>query len=278
MLIISAICSLLFSSDLLGSWTLPWLKEWLYDLSMGILSALVLGIILEIYNNRYQEKLEREREEGSLKTAIEVLNITINDYYLSVYELTTPMQKRFKGNDAINFDFTIHDLEDMFEKPFILKKNIFGTTLEEYLRSEKELVEDIEYFLSTNTFKYHSKIENCLIKFLKISKALSQRSRWEGMLDTLVRVVNLDPPDFVVRGTSQQKIFTQLLKDRESNLQEMFDSGDVSPHNAMETFNALRKLIRHQLALLEEYKSLTKNLVSPNFSLKLKTNQVFEEK
>lgn len=268
----------MFSSDLLGSWTLPWLKEWLYDLSMGILSALVLGIILEIYNNRYQEKLEREREEGSLKTAIEVLNITINDYYLSVYELTTPMQKRFKGNDAINFDFTIHDLEDMFEKPFILKKNIFGTTLEEYLRSEKELVEDIEYFLSTNTFKYHSKIENCLIKFLKISKALSQRSRWEGMLDTLVRVVNLDPPDFVVRGTSQQKIFTQLLKDRESNLQEMFDSGDVSPHNAMETFNALRKLIRHQLALLEEYKSLTKNLVSPNFSLKLKTNQVFEEK
>lgn len=151
-------------------------KEILYDLCIGIFSALVLVWIVDDINNSIQEKKLKESEREAIKRAHRVIQLYIDKYEVFYYCVTTPISNRSFSDITMEENFNLSDMKDMYKTSLLNTESFSSSSIESFLEAELELREKINYTVSSINFEYYSDIVSLLIKFIECSIRLESRS------------------------------------------------------------------------------------------------------
>lgn len=151
-------------------------KEILYDLCIGIFSALVLVWIVDDINNSIQEKKSKENEMKAIKRAHRVIQLYIEKYKKFYYCVTTPISNRSFLDITMEENFNLSDMKDMYRTSLLNTESFSSSSIESFLEAELELREKINYTVSSINFEYYSDIVSLLIKFIECSIRLESRS------------------------------------------------------------------------------------------------------
>lgn len=152
------------------------LKEILYDLCIGIFSALILVWIIDDINNNIQEKRAKERELVEIKRVNRVLQQYIERYEILYYCVVTPIKNRDFSNVSMPEDFKLSDMKDLHKTSLLANEPIMGSAIESFIDIEDQLRNRIDSILEKVNFEYYSEIRDILLEFLEASLKCNSRN------------------------------------------------------------------------------------------------------
>lgn len=144
-------------------------KEIIYNLSIGVFSAMILIWFIDEIGNHIQERQSKNKELNIIKRFDKVLQCYIEQYTTRFYCVVTPMGERDFRDITMPEHFTLSDMRDLHKSSLLITDKISGASVEAFLQIELELrkefvslVEkyDFEYYpqfvpIFWNLFKYH---------------------------------------------------------------------------------------------------------------------------
>lgn len=122
-----------------------------------IFGLFLIGFFLNSLAQRQSQKISQEEKEKAAQTefalikkrllkAHEVLALTISNYELYVFALTTPIVRRMIEPVRVNQNFHFQDLQDLFE-PTFFEAAPDDSSVKLYFRRQNELTNEIKAFL-----------------------------------------------------------------------------------------------------------------------------------
>lgn len=151
-------------------------KEILYDLSVGVFSAMILVWFIDEINERIQEKTSQAKEIAEITRASKLLQLYIERYKVFFYCVTTPMKQRDFINMKFSADFNIKDMRELHKSTLLVSEGTFDSSIESFLRAESELKSEIEATIRAIDFEYYTSIREHLIRFLEASLKYNQKN------------------------------------------------------------------------------------------------------
>ena len=153
-------------------------KEILYDLCVGVFSAMILIWFIDEINERIQDTKNRNKEIEEIKRAHRLLHLYIERYKLFFYCVVTPIDKRNFNTIAFPLDFKFKDMKDLYKTTLLISEGAFDTSLESFVNAERTLREEIETIIKDIDFSYFPQIQECLLEFVEVSLKYNQQEAW----------------------------------------------------------------------------------------------------
>ena len=222
-------------------------KEILYDLCIGIFSALVLVWIVDDINNSIQEKKSKENEMEAIKRAHRVIQLYIDKYKKFYYCVTTPISNRSFLDITMKENFNLSDMKDMYRTSLLNTESLSSSSIESFLEAELELREKINYTVSSINFEYYSDIVSLLINFIECSIRLESRS------------VILGNKNMTVGGTAYiEQIEDDLIHG--DKYYSDFRAGERRTGHFLNPYIYLAEMMKEERKLLMSYENAIENL------------------
>lgn len=217
------------------------IKDIIYDLSVGIFSAMILVWFIDEINERVRDAEKRNREIEQIRRLNSLLQIYIGQYRLSFYCLITPVDKQDFNNVEIRTDFLLKDMQDLYEWSRILNEGVFISSIESFVKIESILKEKIETIIMDIDFTYYPSIRDHLIEFVKASINYNQKGAWLNAKNTPAGEQKLS--DIVV----------DALKNQADDWYNEFQNGKDLSHSMILSWFALFEMLKGEGDALLKY-------------------------
>ena len=251
--IISLVCIFLTKSQInwhdLSSNYLDWIlvKEVIYDLSVGIFSAMILIWFIDEINEHIQDKKNLKKEVEKIKRSNRLLQKYIERYKLFFYCLITPIAKRDFKSIEISSDFSLKDMQDLYKTTLLLSEGAFDSSIESFIKAESLLKENMEMIIKDIDFSYHPNIQECLLEFVEISLKYNQKEAWMKAKTTHAGNQTL------------ANMVTDMLKTQADQLYKEAQNKNLSG-NIILSYFALFNMLKEERKVLLKYEQEIKKL------------------
>lgn len=226
-------------------------NETLKNILIGLFTNLI-GIIITISFVEYlfykqNEKKEKENEIKTIKEYDIILSIFIEEYIKYYKCITTPSLERTKEK-TLKVDFKFEDMCDLYEKSLYVDADLFKPAITLFYDAEEKVRNYMIREIENIEFKYHNKLKNIFIEFIKSSLNNDMRS-------IILGYINIKFGD--------NKAISDIQKDIKDNSKhnwvDKFDKNELGS-NLMLPYVILYKLLHKEIDLIFTYKNFIKNL------------------
>lgn len=261
--VISLICALLFKSDI--DWAnlsnnyinMTLVKEILYDLSIGIFSAMVLVWFIDEIGSRIQERKSREKELNIIARFNKVILLYINQYIDLFYCTVTPLENRDPENVKLTVDFTLKDMRDLYYPSARLNEKLYGASVEAFLRVEHELREKFMHIIESHDFEHYPEISGTLLRFVEFSLTFDSRV---AILDAYNKTLKSESDNEGQDIKMTTYIHDWLEKEADQYFQKNLDKTNVIVNPLHFPYISLYQMMRHERECILQYLDEIKRL------------------
>ena len=252
--ILSCILSFFMKSNI--DWTnfqnnyVDWqlVKEILYDLSVGVFSAMILVWFIDEINNKMQERKSQLREKDVIKRFDKVLQNYIKQYELTFYCVATPLLERKFQNVYMPERFTLKDMRDLYQPSLLLRDKLSSCSIDSFLKIELELRKEFISLVEQHDFEFYPQFSELFLSYIQTSLAFDNR---QAILDVPSRMMgNRKLADFV----------HELLDVHADNYyQRILNGEDIGPNMAY-SYIFLYEMMKAERKIILKYKEEIKKL------------------
>lgn len=217
-------------------------KEIVYDLSVGIFSAMILIWFIDEINEHIQEKKSKEKEIEKIIRFNRILQLYIERYKLFYYCVSTPIKDRDFQNMKLSNDFKLKDMRDLHQTTTLISEGIYDTSIKSFLFAEEELKSEIQAVIKEIDFDYFPQIRECLTVFVEISLRYNQKK-------ALLEAEQLK----VGNEKSLTTEISELLENKADTFYSELQAGKQYSGGLMHPYIYLREMMKVQYDALANY-------------------------
>ncbi|MGS0824947.1 potassium channel family protein [Shewanella sp. 0m-8] len=151
----------------------------------AIFGVIVIGLFLNAFWQSFSEKIEASQkkvisEEARRKNIHEVqgsyeyLTVVIDDYNLSLLEMTTTIMGRDYAAEP-HHDFPFSGMKDIFKQSLLLKNGFSKSAIELFFGKQDLLFDELKTFLLNHDLHSFPELRGAIIEFLKLTRQLDVR-------------------------------------------------------------------------------------------------------
>ena len=180
--IVSLIVAIITKSDIDWSnllnncFELSLAKELIYDLSVGVFSAMILVWFIDEIGNRIQERQSQEKEKATIRRFDKVLQQYIEQYITMFYCVATPLDKRNFENVEMPEHFTLSDMRNLHQTSLLIKEKLSGDAIESFLQIELTLRNEFISLIEKNDFEHYPQFADIFLNYVQKSIYYDSRS------------------------------------------------------------------------------------------------------
>lgn len=156
--LISACAALYF-----GNWSN---ESILYDISVGVFSAMVLTWFIDEISSRIDEKKARENERKKILRAHIIIELYLTYYIPLFIDLVTPICRRNNNTLDIPENFSIADLKDLYRPSLRQPFGYTSSCIRNFYIYDNHLNRCFQEMLLNIDFKYYSELEEIINNFV----------------------------------------------------------------------------------------------------------------
>lgn len=226
----------------------------------AIIGILIIGFFLNdiamsqtrYFDTKNKEKEETRRHQEALtrvRMYFGVITPVIEKYLRGVYEVTTPMDERYKKlpNDIMLYDFSFEmkDICDLYKESILMTNGFKEPAIVIYFRNQDALYEELRMFATTADLKDWPELEKALFRFISLHQQFQFK---EAILSNM--------KTYLGTGVDQVKFtehLSQAIREHDGNLR--FRSG-----NAMTPYEVLFSSLKENVNAIKEVHRLIKEV------------------
>lgn len=216
-------------------------KEVCYDLSVGVLSAMILIWFIDEINEHIQDYKSKNKELDEIRRSGRLLQLYIERYELFYYCIVTPIKQRDFKNITVPEEFMLKDMCDLYKTTLLTSEGNFSTAIECFLLAEAELKAEIESTIRNVNFEYFLEIRKCLEEFIEVSLRYNQK---RALLEAKTTTVG---------NETTSKIVSEALKTMGDEFYEKFKKGEDQIANLMHPYVFLYEMLIGQYNVMKKY-------------------------
>lgn len=218
-------------------------KEIGYDLGVGVFSAMVLIWFVDEISEHIQDKISISTEKEKIKRANRILSKYIERYELFFYCVVTPIEQREFDNIKMPLEFTFKDMRDLYFSTILISEGIFDSSIECFVKAEKELKDEIELSLRDMEFEHFPEIRESLLKYVEASLRYNEKGAWLS-----AKTAKADSK------TLADTVKEMLENDADEHYREIKAGEKEYPHNLVHTYIALYEMLHAERNAILKYK------------------------
>lgn len=257
------LCAIIFKSQIdcanLGNnyIDISLVKEILYDLSIGVFSAMILVWFIDEIGNHIQERKSQEKERDTIRRFNKIILLYINQYMELFYCVVTPIEERDPENVKLPDIFTLRDMRDLYYPSARLNEKIHGSSVEAFLRVEQELREKFIHIIESHDFEYYPKISEILLGYIQFSLAFDSRA---AILDAPNKTLTSQSDKDAKVIPMTNLIHDWLEKEADSYFQKNLDKENITVNPLFHPYICLYQMMRHEKKYILQYWEEVKKL------------------
>ena len=143
--------------------------EVLYDVCVGIFSAMILVWFIDEISKHIQERQSRNKELIAIKRFDSVLQRYIEQYITMYYCVATPLQERNFDNVKMPESFTLKDMRDLHQTSLLVKEGVSNGSVDAFLQIELELRKELISLTEKNDFDYYPRFAELFLDYIQCS-------------------------------------------------------------------------------------------------------------
>lgn len=209
----------------------------IFNLCIGLFSAMLLVWFIDEINNRIQEKQAKKRELSLIKRTYKNLEEYLNDYEYAYYCVCTPMEMRNFVDVKMPDKFCMKDIRDLHTITCQVKDGLFTSSIEAFIRIENELRHEFGLIIKNHDYLYNPVILDLMTDFIRISK------KYDGA----ARI--LDIPDEI-----KKQVYQYLSDGTADNFYAQVLEGTEGAGNVMHPYVFLYQLMNDERQIIIKYK------------------------
>lgn len=219
------------------------IKELLYDLFVGVFSAMILVWFIDEIGNHIQERQSQQKEKAAIKRFNKILQQYIDQYVTMFYCVATPLDARDIENAEMPEHFTLSDMRDLHKPSLLIKEKFLGDSIEPFLQIELILRNEFISLVEKNDFEHFPNFAEIFLKYIQISICYDSRS---VILD-ISRTKNIGTP-------SLAQIVHDLLENNADSYYQQILNGENINGNLVHPYIYLYELMKEERKLILQYK------------------------
>lgn len=226
----------------------------------AIIGILIIGFFLNdiaMSQARHFDAINKEKEETRrhqealvrIRMYFGVIAPIIEKYLRGIYEVTTPMDERYKNlpKDIMSYDFSFEmkDICDLYEESILMINGFKEPAIVVYFRNQDALYEELRMIATTADLKDWPNLEKALFRFISLHQQFQFK---EAILSNM--------KTYLGTGAEQIKFTVQIsqaIKGHDGNLK--FRSG-----NAMTPYEVLFSSLKENVKAIKEVHRLMKEV------------------
>jgi len=215
------------------------LREIIYDLSVGVFSAMVLVWFLDAISERIKDTLSKEREKHAIRRTDKSLRHYIRRYVILFNCVSSPLERRNSDSSEMTKNFSLSDMRDMHETSLLLNERLLGSSIESFLEIELEVRNQFTSILRNIDFEYHPVFSEIFLEFVEVSLEYECRNH----------LLEID------RDPNRKKMMKNFLENHADDYYR-----HPAPGNAMYPYALLYEMMQKERETLKKYKHEIANL------------------
>lgn len=224
-------------------------KEIVYDLAVGVFSAMILVWFIDEISNRIQEHQSQEKEKASIKRFDKVLQRYIDQYITLFYCVATPLQDRKFDNVEMPEQFTLKDMCDLHQTSTLIQEKFSSGSVEPFLQIELDLRKEFISLVERNEFEYYPQFADIFLSYIQISLHYDSRS------------AILDAPNRTIGNKKLTDFIHDLLENNADDYYQKMLNGENISANLAHPYIFLYEMMKEERKLILQYQDEIKKLV-----------------
>lgn len=216
-------------------------KDIIYNLSVGVFSAMILVWFIDEISNHIQEHQSKDKEISEIKRFDKVLQCYIKQYVTLFYCVVTPIDKRnFKGV-TMPEKFSLSDMRDLHKTSLLIKDKIAGASVETFLQIELELRKEFVSLVERYDFEYHPQFVQIFLEYIQTS------------LNYDCRDVILDAPNKMIGAKKLTDFVHDLLQNEADSFYRKMLNGENMDSNIAHPYIFLYEMMQQERKSILQY-------------------------
>lgn len=216
-------------------------KEIVYDLAVGIFSAMILVWFIDEISNQIQERQSQEKEKTAIKRFDKVIQKYIERYTVMFYCVATPIEKRDFTQVTMPENFTLKDMRDLHQTTLLMSEGLSDAAVKSFLEIELALRRELISLVEQHDFDYYSKFIDIFLAFIQVSLTYDSRA-------SLLEVSNK-----TYDGKPLSAFVHNLLDQYGNDFYENYLVGKEGSGNTMHPYVYLYELMKKERDLILQY-------------------------
>lgn len=260
--IISFTCAIIFKSNINWSdWSKNYIdivlvKEILYDLSIGVFSAMILVWFIDEINEKLQEKQAINNELIAIKNFDNVLQIYIQQYIKMFYCVVTPLSERKFDNVEMPEQFSIKDMRNLHQTSLLITDGISSGSIDSFLQIELSLREEFRRLLEKYNFEHYPVFTEIFMQYIQVSLKYDCRA---ALLETTKRI-QVDQ--------ELSKFINDLLENHADDYYQKILNGEHIGGNIAFSYMLLYEMMREERRIILDYQKEIEKITITDLSPK----------
>lgn len=142
------------------------LWELIYDLSVGVLSAMVLVWFIDEINDKIKEDEARENERRIIERFDRIIQRHFKRYILLYYCVVTPMSERDFNNVRMHEKFMLKDMRELHYMTLLSTESLLVPSVVAFLNVELEIKKEFCAILKEQNFYYYKGFADILEDYI----------------------------------------------------------------------------------------------------------------
>lgn len=230
----------------------------------AILGILIIGFFLNdvaMSQAKHLDKLNKQKEESRrhqealerIRQYFGVITPAIEKYLRGIYEVTTPMDERFKSfpKDIMTYDFNFEmkDTCDLYKESILMTNGFKEPAIVVYFRNQDAMYEELRMIATTADLRDWPDLESALFRFIYLHQQFQFKEAILSNMNTYLGT-GADQVKFTVRISEDIKKHDGKLKYRNGNAMTPYE---VLFTSLKENVNAIKEI--HRLMKEVSYKN-----------------------
>lgn len=200
--------------------------------------------------NKKKEEVRRHQEAlARIRKYLGVITPAIEKYLRGIYEVTTPMDERFKNfpKDIMSYDFSFEmkDTCDLYKESILMTNGFKEPTIVVYFRNQDAMYEELRMIANMADLKDFPNLETALFRFISLHQQFQFKEAILSNMNT-----------YLGTGADQVKYtahISQAIKEHDGNLK--YRDG-----NAMTPYEVLYTSLKKNIIAIKEIHRLMKEV------------------
>ena len=216
-------------------------KEMVYDLAVGVFSAMILVWFIDEISNHIQERQSQEKEKATIKRFDKVLQRYIEQYVTLFYCVATPLLERKFDNVEMPEHFKLKDMRDLHQTSALIKEKFSSGSVESFLQIELDLRKEFISLVEKNDFEHYPQFANIFLDYIQVSLHYDSRS------------VILDAPNKPFGDRMLTDFIHDLLENNADDYYQKMLKGENIGANTAHPYIFLYEMMKTERKLILQY-------------------------
>ncbi len=224
------------------------LKEYIYDISIGVFSSMILVCFIDEISKKISEKNEKKREYKNILNTKLVLDKYIYKYEKAFYSVVTPINQRNISVAQIPEKIHLKNMKDLYKPSYIVTSGLTDSAIQSFFQIEEELRNELKDIVKQNSFEYYPQFIDCFTNFIEVS------------IKFHCREFILDAPNRKIGRKNMATIISKRLENFPECCKNSFFHNSGNDNNILFPYISLSEMMMEEYKIISNYKKLIGNL------------------